>query len=744
VKVRAHLALMSAVILLPVVLLSIVALVILLKAEREAGQRGVRETARAVMLQVDRELALAENTLRVLATSRRLTDGAYPDFARQAAQARSTESSWVILSDGRLEQVLNTRFPEGNGRKHMRPDYLGAVMASGKPGVSSLLHDPDLAGPVVSVDLPIEVNGSRMALTQVFRASHFNDTFDDAPLPPGAIVGIFDGDGVTVARSLRAAELVGKPAAADLLRAMRANREGELRHLTRDGIDVYDFYVRSRRSDWSIVVGVPAASLEANARRAVSVAGVGILAALTAAVLFAILASRRLAIAIADTASAAAVLGRGQRPEFQPTALREIDALQGTLTEAGRLLERERDAREAAEAERVRLLESEQAARQVAESQNRAKDEFLAMLGHELRNPLSAISGAVTVLQSRNAGADSERYARDVVERQTAHLGRIVDDLLDVSRVMTGKIRLDKQRVDLGEALQRCVGTLSAGGRTSRHEVTVRTVSAWIDADVTRLDQVICNLLINAVKYTPEGGRIEAEVRMDDGDAVLKVRDNGVGIAPELLPRIFDVFVQGNPSLDRGQGGLGLGLALVERLTKMHGGSVRAFSEGEGRGSEFELRFPRMPAPAPAAAAPAETPAAPRLRILLVDDHEDARGTTAMLLQIMGHDVVEAADGLAAVERARDSAPDVAVVDIGLPGIDGYEVARRVRADAATRHLALIALTGYGQDDDRRRALDAGFDEHLVKPVEPDALARAIARVRASRGSAGSDASERH
>src|SRR5688572_9687359 len=296
---------MSAVILLPVVLLSIVALLILLKAEREAGQRGVRETARAVMLQVDRELALAENALRVLATSRRLTDGDFADFASQAEQARTSDSSWVILFDDQLVQVLNTRYPEGVGRKRTRPEYLAGVMASGKAGVSALFNGAVIGEPVVTVDVPVDVNGRRMALTQVFLASHFDIAYADAPLPPGALVGIFDGRGVTLARSRRAAELVGKPAAEDLLGAMRANREGELRHVTRDGLDVYDFFVRSRKSDWTIVVGVPVASLEANARRAVSVAAVGIVAALTAAVLFAILASRRLTAAIADTASAA-------------------------------------------------------------------------------------------------------------------------------------------------------------------------------------------------------------------------------------------------------------------------------------------------------------------------------------------------------------------------------------------------------------------------------------------------------
>jgi CheY-like chemotaxis protein/anti-sigma regulatory factor (Ser/Thr protein kinase) len=264
--------------------------------------------------------------------------------------------------------------------------------------------------------------------------------------------------------------------------------------------------------------------------------------------------------------------------------------------------------------------------------------------------------------------------------------------------------------------------------------VTVRSVPAWIDADVTRLDQVICNLLINAAKYTPDGGRIEAEVRIEEGDAVLMVRDNGVGIPRELLPRIFDVFVQGNASLDRGQGGLGLGLSLVERLTRMHGGTVEARSEGEGRGSEFRLRFPRMPAPAPRQESARAGPGHGKLRILLVDDHEDARGTTRMLLEILGHQVVEAADGHLALERAADAAPDVAVVDIGLPGIDGYEVARRIRANPSVARLPLIALTGYGQDDDRRRALEAGFDEHLVKPVDPAALMKAIEQVRARRG----------
>jgi signal transduction histidine kinase len=375
-------------------------------------------------------------------------------------------------------------------------------------------------------------------------------------------------------------------------------------------------------------------------------------------------------------------------------------------------------------------LEEEKREREAAVLENKAKDEFLAMLGHELRNPLSAISSAATLIGMHGVSPESAQRARQIIERQCLHLSHIVDDLLDLGRVMSGKILLERKRFDLSALLATCMETLSATGRTRGYTVRLDSAPAWVDADPTRVEQIIVNLLDNAFKYTAPGGVIDIAASIDGEEAVLEVRDNGVGIAPELLPLVFDVFVQGENSLDRAQGGMGIGLALVQQLVGLHDGSIAAFSEGAGRGSRFVLRLPharaRAEAALPASAAPAEA-LQPDCCALIVEDNEDGREMMAMLLDSFGTRVLQAADGAAGLAAARAHLPDIALVDIGLPGMDGYEVARRLRADPATQGMRLVALTGYGLLEDRQRALQAGFDLHLVKPVPPERLREAIA-----------------
>jgi PAS domain S-box-containing protein len=368
-------------------------------------------------------------------------------------------------------------------------------------------------------------------------------------------------------------------------------------------------------------------------------------------------------------------------------------------------------------------------ARAAAETANRAKDEFIAMLGHELRNPLSAIAGAVAVLQRVGRPDDQPAAsARDVIVRQTQHLARLMDDLLDVGRVMTGKIVLDRRPLDLLESARRVEATVRATGRAARHRLSVAGTPAWIDGDHTRIEQVITNLVTNALKYTPPDGAIGISVGEDGHESLVRVSDTGRGIGPELLPRIFDLFVQGEQAAERAQGGLGIGLTLVRRLVELHGGRVEAASAGAGTGSTFTVSFPRLPAPRPPAGDPRRRRVPPQ-RTLVVEDNDDAREMLRTLLQLDGHVVWEAANGIAGLAAALEHRPDVAVIDIGLPEMDGYEMARKLRASESLKHVKLIALTGYGQADDARRAHEAGFDLHVVKPVDPERLADALATV---------------
>jgi signal transduction histidine kinase/CheY-like chemotaxis protein len=362
-----------------------------------------------------------------------------------------------------------------------------------------------------------------------------------------------------------------------------------------------------------------------------------------------------------------------------------------------------------------------------AEAASRAKDEFLAMLAHELRTPLAAITSAMAILDRVPTDADPAVRSRAIVRRQTEHLGRLMDDLLDVARVTMGKIVLARRPVDLADTVERCVALLASAGRLQQHQLEVRVEPVWVDGDPVRLEQIVLNLVGNALKYTPAGGTVRVAAAAEDESAVLRVADTGIGIAAELLPRIFDLFTQGDRGLERSQGGLGIGLTLVKRLVEQHGGRVEARSAGAGHGAEFTVRLRRIEA-APGGEAVAVAPGAPMVprRVLVVEDHADAREALRTMLEVAGHEVYEAEAGVAGVDAALRVRPDVAIVDIGLPGMDGYAVARRLRADADWP-MRLIALSGYGQAEDRQRSADAGFDAHIVKPVDPDVLLRIIA-----------------
>ena len=375
--------------------------------------------------------------------------------------------------------------------------------------------------------------------------------------------------------------------------------------------------------------------------------------------------------------------------------------------------------------ERIRLEGRVQEQVKALADLHRRKDEFLAMLSHELRNPLSPILNAMHLLRLQGDENMIQQDARRVIERQVGQLTRLVDDLLEVSRITTGRVRLQQDRLDVRSVVERALESVRPLIDRRRHDLSVSLPPQpiWLHADATRMEQVVVNLLNNAAKYTDEGGRISVAVRQEGDEMVLRVRDTGVGIAPELLPHVFDLFTQADRSLDRSQGGLGIGLSLVRHLVDMHRGTVDVHSAGLGQGSEFIVRLPVLLSPA------TQTPAAPTRpaertaeswRVLVVDDNEDSADMLAKLLKRSGHDVQTAYTGPTALDVAAAHLPDVVLLDIGLPGINGYEVARRLRLLPQMEDVKIIAMTGYGQDADRQLARDAGFDSHLTKPVEFD------------------------
>jgi signal transduction histidine kinase/CheY-like chemotaxis protein len=365
---------------------------------------------------------------------------------------------------------------------------------------------------------------------------------------------------------------------------------------------------------------------------------------------------------------------------------------------------------------------------------DRRKNEFLAMLSHELRNPLAPIRNSVYILERADPGGEQARRARAVIDRQARHLTRLVDDLLDVTRISRGKIRLQRQRIELGELLRRAAEdhreTFSRLGIAL--EVAVGDLPVHVQGDPTRLDQVVGNLLQNAAKFTPRGGRTTLSLeRASDGNAAIVVHDTGQGIAFEMLPRIFEPFSQGEKTLDRSVGGLGLGLALVRGLVELHGGSVSARSDGDGRGAEFVVRLPLDRAEPPRlTVVPSARATAPGRRVLVIEDNVDAAETLKEALELADHVVEVAYAGLEGLEKARTFRPDVVLCDIGLPGMDGYQIARTLRADPELRAISLVALTGYALPEDLEKARAAGFDRHLAKPPDLDELERTIAQVR--------------
>jgi PAS domain S-box-containing protein len=384
-----------------------------------------------------------------------------------------------------------------------------------------------------------------------------------------------------------------------------------------------------------------------------------------------------------------------------------------------------------------------------AQRENRSKDEFLAMLAHELRNPLGAIQGAVHALALLNQTEPMALRATGIIKRQVVHMARLVDDLLDVGRAVTGKIVLKRVPVNLAESVRASINAIASGNPNNQGRVDVLTEPVWVSGDPVRLEQVVGNLVSNALKFSRGDGLISVVVGRDGDDAVLRISDQGIGIPPEMLPKIFDLFVQAHHTIDRTRGGLGIGLTLVKRLAELHGGTIHAASDGDGdgRGSTFTVRIPTVAAPKVAddaavvnADGNGHRRAFESRRVLLVDDNHDSREMYRAVLRAHGHDVCEAPDGESALalfeQRAPDQPLDVAFIDIGLPGgMDGYELARRIRRLPMGRDVRLVALTGYGFPEDRQQSKQAGFARHLVKPVEPEELQRELNAVTRRMGS---------
>ena len=665
---------------LPLALFAAAVVLMLWYQQQEQFEVQQKARARAIAVAVEKEIAMSVRQLQYMASSPLLAPDTFASFSDNARRALATTREWtnvlVFAADGR--QLINVRQGPAATRSATGQRHVKTVLESRQPAVSDLFVGPASNQKVIAVTVPV-VRDNRVvyALSAALDFGPF-DKLVQQGATDATVVAIWDAENQFVARSLSPAAFRGQQPVPQLVQATRSSREGWQRLTTHEGTQVFTAWTPVGSTGWTIAVAVSSAEADAVLRRYL-----GFLTMAEALILL-------MAVPI------------------------------------GLKLGREARERMRAEAERDRLFALEREARAAAETASKSKDEFLAMLGHELRNPLAAMSNAVQLLDDDRAPPESAAFAHKIIARQTGQLARLIDDLLDVGRVITGKIHLQKATLDLADAAETAINTVQASGDAAQHRLTFSGTPVYVEADRARIEQIVMNLVSNAIAYTPAGGAIRVSVHREGANAVLAIEDEGIGLEPHELERVFELFFQAKHELHR-QGGLGIGLTLVRRLVELHSGTVSVKSEGAGKGTLFMVRLPAVEAP-PLELSPAGTTTRVRapLSILVIEDNEDARESLERILTLDGHTVYMAADGPSGVAAAERVRPDVAIVDIGLPQMDGYEVARTIRANTHHR-VMLVALTGYGQPEDERRAREAGYDAHLVKPADFGALRALLA-----------------
>jgi signal transduction histidine kinase/ActR/RegA family two-component response regulator len=711
--------LLAAVGVVPGLVLSVVLGYFLVEHEKETFRQAALARNRTFLTAVDAQMLGYLGTLHALAASADLDTGDLQGFDAEARRVLESQVDWrnVLLLNSAGQQLMNLRFPYGaplpNEAQIDNPGFR-EVLASKKAVIGSLNPGPVSNVPGIAVRMPVIRDGEMryvlefvlepVALAKLMQAQGYASTW---------YIGLADRNGRFLTRL--PVPPSGDRVSADFQAAIQRTPEGWYRGRTLEGRDTYTAHKTSELTGWTVGVAIPSGELYAVAYRASAYLALGTLLSLLAALGFAFWLSRHIAKPIAMLAAAARRIGREPQPEAL-TAVRsdprvkEVFEVASALEDAAALLQ-----------EREALRQREQHALLAAD---KAKDEFLAMLGHELRNPLSSIVASAHVLRLSKPGAAAALQAHEVIERQAQQMAHLVEDLLDVSRMAMGKVTLHREKLDLAVLADRVLNTWQQTRRSRAGRTQSDLSSAWVQADRVRVEQILLNLLDNAEKFSSGDERIYVRVCVEGAIAILQVRDEGQGITSEELPHIFKMFVQGPQSFHRPQGGIGLGLTLVQRLTEMHGGDVSVFSAGRGQGASFSIRLPAIAAGAPGPASVEESASVrPQgRRILLVEDNEDGRRMMETMLMLEGHTVRTASTGEEAVRVALEWRPDVALVDIGLPDIDGHEVARRLRAQLPDHSPKLVAISGFGQPGDLHNAYEAGFDLHLTKPVAPKFL----------------------
>ncbi|WNG25358.1 response regulator [Cystobacter fuscus] len=738
---RWHLVRLVSGTLLPAVAFAAVVAFQLARVERGAIERRAVQSARALAESFEREMSGSIQALQALAESDRLDRGELESFQVESERVLRTQPSWrhVLLLSPEGQPLVNTAYAFGTALPALAErESFARVLETRQPLVGSLAVGKgarkQLAFPV---RVPVLREGVlRYVLTAVITPQSLAGIVGSLSSDSGEWTRVLvDEAGTVVARTRDPERFVGRTATPPFLEKTRAVFEGLYADVSMDGERVYVAFSHSSPSGWTAAVVSSRRRLDAPVWDSMlAVGGLGLVFLLVSAG-GAWVFSRRLERSISEASAAAAALAEGHPRRMEPSSVRELARL-GEALERSRLLLRER------EGERDAHLASAEAARAEAVAAARAKDEFLAMLGHELRNPLAPIVSSMELLRRRGLARTPEH---EVISRQLRHVVRLVDDLLDVARITRGQMSLRREPLELASVVTRAVEAASPLIEQRRHalEVHVPSSGLLVLADADRLTQVVANLLTNAARYTPVGGHIRLRAHGHEEGIALAVEDDGQGIPPELRSRIFEPFVQGPRSLDRSEGGLGIGLALVRSLVEAHGGHVELHSDGPGRGSTFTVWLPRhvqaeLPVLEDARKASVPHAAAPEhaVRVLVVDDNVDAAEALAELLGLSGYEVAVAHDWAGALRRAEDFRPEMALLDIGLPEVDGYGVAERIRERLGPASPIFAALTGFGQETDRARSAAAGFRRHFVKPIDIDELTAFIESLRPARSGA--------
>jgi len=709
-----------------------------------AVERGLVDTATALVSAVDRDLTSTVGTLEALATSQFLDRPDLEAFRRDAIRVLESQKrhGWLTVHlatpDG--APLVNALYAPGSGLPRPDAESVRETVVSGRPTVSNLMAIPP-ARHAYGVRVPVVRAGAiRYVLTAALAADSQREAFRSPSGVSDRIAVLYDRRGTIVFRTVNPETLIGTPVTPRLAQESARFSSGAVDDVNREGTPVRTVFQRSALSGWTVAVGVPHHVLYATQRRslrAVLVVGAVFLAVTTGIALLSARSIRKTVAAL--VAGAENLSAPNNQPITSTTAIKELTRLKDALTAAAHLI-RERGA--ALE----RQVEESRAVRLSAEDANRAKDEFLATVSHELRTPLNAVYGWARMLGSGQLSGEASERALDSIVRNANAQVALIDDLLDASRVAAGKLRLDVQSGDLKNVVEHALDAVhpAAAAKRIRLQSVLDPDAGPIAGDPARLQQVIWNLLINAVKFADKDGRVQVHLQRVNSHVEIIVSDSGRGIAPELLPFIFDRFRQADSSITRQHGGLGLGLALVKHLVELHGGTVAAHSSGEGKGATFIVTLPVAIAkiaegPAPRAHPTASKTMAPSvlgarldgLRLLVVDDDRDVLELATAILANAGATVRtcgSAAEGFALMQQWR---PDVLISDIEMPGEDGYALIRRVRA-LDPEHggkTPAVALTAYGRIQDRMLALNAGYNMHVPKPADPAELTTIIANV---------------